>query len=125
MKLFYNVKGETRKSLVGTISRILNATATYLGAPSFAYEVGLDYRIDKTGTVTGPDNHGLEDALEEMGLEAEASEYDNDGLQPCEVSQEAEAAVEPRRFRRKPNARRTANLPHRRRLLPRRAASSR
>jgi hypothetical protein len=95
MKLFYNVKGDARKSLVGTISQILNTPTLYLGAPSFAYEVGPDYRIDKTGTVTGPDNHGLEAALKDMGFEAEVSEYDNSSLQHCEVPQEAELVAEP------------------------------
>jgi hypothetical protein len=95
MKRSYNFKGDARKSLVVAISQILNTPTTYLGTPSFAYEVGPDYRIDKTGTVTGPDNHGLEDALKEMGFEAEASDYDSDSPQPCEVPQEAKLVAEP------------------------------
>lgn len=58
MKINYNVTGAERKSLVGAISQELNAQTKYLGAPTFAYEAG-DYTIDKTGTVTGPDNCGL------------------------------------------------------------------
>ena len=52
MRLSYNVTGSERKSLVAAISHELNAPTKYLGAPTFAYEVG-GYHIDKTGTVTG------------------------------------------------------------------------
>lgn len=53
MELKYNVTGAKRKALVGKVSTLLNATTKYLGAPTFAYEVG-DYHIDKIGTLTGP-----------------------------------------------------------------------
>ena len=69
MKLSYNVTGQERKSLVGAISTILNAPTKYLGAPTFAYEVG-GYHIDKVGTLTGPDNLELEDALHQQGFDA-------------------------------------------------------
>lgn len=58
MRLSYNVTGSERKSLVAAISHELNAPTKYLGAPTFAYEVG-GYHIDKTGTVTGEDNREL------------------------------------------------------------------
>ena len=58
MKINYNVIGSERKSLVAAISQELNAPTKYLGAPSFAYEVG-GYHIDKNGTVTGEDNREL------------------------------------------------------------------
>ena len=58
MKINYNVTGAERKSLVGAISQELNVQIKYLGAPTFAYEIG-EYTIDKTGTVTGPDNRDL------------------------------------------------------------------
>lgn len=58
MKLNYNVTGADRKKLVTAISQELNAPTKYLGAPTFAYEIG-EYHIDKTGTVTGPDNRGF------------------------------------------------------------------
>jgi len=58
MRLSYNVTGPERKSLVAAISHELNAPTNYLGAPTFAYEVG-GYHIDKTGTVTGEDNREL------------------------------------------------------------------
>jgi hypothetical protein len=45
--------------------------------PTAAYEVG-GYIIDKTGTVTGPDNLDLEDALHQAGFDADGDtrEYD-------------------------------------------------
>lgn len=70
MELKYNVTGSERKSLVGRVSTILNAPTKYLGAPTFAYEVG-SYHIDKIGTLTGPDNLDLEDALHQQGLSAD------------------------------------------------------
>jgi len=70
MELKYNVTGSERKSLVGTISTALNAPTKYLGAPTFAYEVG-GYHIDKTGNLTGPDNLDLEDALHQAGFDAD------------------------------------------------------
>ena len=58
MKIHYNVTGTERKSLVGAISQELSAQTKYLGMPTAAYEVG-GYTIDKTGTLTGPDNRDL------------------------------------------------------------------
>lgn len=63
MRIHYNLTGAERKSLVGAISRELNTPARYLGAPTFAYEVG-SYHIDKAGTLTGPDNLDLEADLQ-------------------------------------------------------------
>ena len=77
MELKYNVTGSERKSLVGAISTALNVSTKYLGAPTFAYEVG-DYHIDKVGALTGPDNLDLEDALHQQGFDAagESRHYD-------------------------------------------------
>ncbi|MBT9173148.1 MAG: hypothetical protein DDT21_01538 [Syntrophomonadaceae bacterium] len=76
MKITYNVTGAQRKSLVGAISQELNAPTKYLGAPTFAYEVG-GYHIDKSGVVTGPDNLDLEAGLHALhGFEAAEREYD-------------------------------------------------
>jgi len=59
MKINYNVTGSERKSLVAAITQELNTPSKYLGAPTFAYEVG-GYHIDKNGTLTGEeDNPGL------------------------------------------------------------------
>jgi len=70
MKLNYNVTGSERKSLVGAISAALNTPTKYLGAPTFVYEIGA-YHVDKTGTLTGPDNLDLEDSLHQVGFDAE------------------------------------------------------
>ena len=70
MELKYNVTGSERKSLVGAISTLLDTPTKYLGAPTFAYEVG-GYHIDKVGTLTGSDNLDLEDALHQAGFYAD------------------------------------------------------
>jgi len=77
MRINYNVTGQERKVLVAAISQELNAPTNYLGAPTFAYEVG-GYHIDKNGVVTGPDNLDLESDLQGIhGFEAAEREYDD------------------------------------------------
>ena len=75
MRIHYNVTGPRRKSLVSVVSEELNAPTKYLGAPAFSYEVG-GYTIDKNGTLAGPDNLDLEDALHRAGFGAIEREYD-------------------------------------------------
>ena len=75
MKLVYNVTGAERKALVGAISQELNTPTKYLGAPTFAYEVG-GYHIDKEGTVTGADDFDLEARVHQHGFDAVIREYD-------------------------------------------------
>lgn len=58
MRIWYGVKGPKRKELVQAIAAELEEETKYLGAPSFAYEVG-EYLIDKEGMLQGPDNPGL------------------------------------------------------------------
>jgi len=58
MKISFNATGAERKKLVGVISSELNLPTKYHGMPTAAYEVG-EYYIDKTGTITGPDNRDL------------------------------------------------------------------
>jgi len=83
MELKYNVTGTQRKSLVGAISKELNAPTKYLGAPTFAYEVG-GYHIDKNGTLTGPDSLDLEDALHQQGFDADGDTRHYDEPDTCE-----------------------------------------
>jgi len=90
MKIYYNVTGKERKRLVGAVSTVLNAPAKYLGAPTFAYEVG-GYHIDKEGTVTGPDNYDLADKLFD-GYELICAELAYD------KPEDAETAAEPDRL---------------------------
>lgn len=76
MKLIYNVTGARRKELVGAISQELNAPTKYLGAPTFAYEVG-GYHIDKNGMLEGEDNPGLVADLQGLhDFKAITEEYD-------------------------------------------------
>lgn len=76
MQINYNVTGAERKSLVGVISQELNAPTKYLGAPTFAYEVG-GYHIDKNGILRGDDNPGLVADLQGLhDFKAITEEYD-------------------------------------------------
>lgn len=76
MKINYNITGAERKSLASAISQELNTPAKYLGAPSFAYEVGR-YRIDKNGMLEGEDNPGLvADLCGLHDFKAVSEEYD-------------------------------------------------
>ena len=54
MQIKYNVTGDRRKALVAVMRDVLQDTTRYLGAPSFAFQVGV-YTVDKNGTVTCPD----------------------------------------------------------------------
>lgn len=49
-----------RKDLVKAIGEILDLTPNYLGAPSFAYEIG-DFKVDRDGEI-------LQDPLSDPGL---------------------------------------------------------
>lgn len=76
MKINYNITGTQRKSLVGAISQELNVLIKYLGAPTFAYEVG-GYIIDRNGILTGMDSYGLIADLQGLhGFIAVSEEYD-------------------------------------------------
>ena len=75
MELKYNISGSDRKKLVGAMVEILRIPQKYLGVPTCAYKIG-EYHIDKTGTVTGPDNLDLKDALHQRGFDAVERQYD-------------------------------------------------
>ena len=55
MQIKFNVTSDKRKALVAVMRDALQDTTRYLGAPSFAFQVGK-YTIDKNGTVTCPDD---------------------------------------------------------------------
>lgn len=71
--LDYNVTGAERKRLVDAISAFTGEEARYLGAPSFAYEVGF-FHIDRAGSVSFDDRadseliEGLIEQLVEQGF---------------------------------------------------------
>ena len=54
MQIKYNVTGDKRKALVAVMRDVLQDTTRYLGAPSFAFQVGA-YTVDKNGTVICPE----------------------------------------------------------------------
>lgn len=70
MEFNFNVTGADRKRLAGAISEILGEPVNYLGAPTFAYEVGK-YHIDKNGLVTGEYAPELLAELAERGFAPE------------------------------------------------------
>lgn len=70
MEFNFNVTGADRKRLAGAISEILGEPVNYLGAPTFAYEIG-GYHIDKNGLVIGEHNPELFAELAKRGFEAE------------------------------------------------------
>ena len=61
--LDYNVSGAECKRLVQAISTFVGADATYLGAPTFAYEVNNFY-IDRNGVVCFDGNEEVEGLIE-------------------------------------------------------------
>ncbi|MDR0905252.1 MAG: virulence protein [Oscillospiraceae bacterium] len=76
MECKYNITGDSRKHLVNAIGIETKTAAKYLGAPTFAYEVG-GYTIDRNGTLTGSDNRAMVGCLKRVyGLIAESEEYD-------------------------------------------------
>ncbi len=51
--IYYDVNGQRRKDLVKALSEILLWEPKYLGAPSFAYDIG-NYHVTREGTVLCP-----------------------------------------------------------------------
>ena len=45
MEIKYNLTGTERKALVKTVSNIIGEKFKYLGAPSFAYQIGDDCTV--------------------------------------------------------------------------------
>lgn len=90
MTLRYNLTGSDRKRLVTAISEITGASANYLGAPSFAYQVDY-FIIDRNGGVTFDDRadseeiENLIETLDSQGFKAEP--------QPVEASEPVEPAL--------------------------------
>lgn len=94
MKINYNITGPKRKSLVGAISLELNAPTIYLGAPTFAYEVG-GYHIDKNGMLEGEDNPNLVADLQGLhDFKAITEEYDTPLPEPEPVPEDIQIPYE-------------------------------
>lgn len=80
MEIKYNVSGERRKAMVKVVSEALEGwEIKYLGAPSFAYQVG-DFEITRDGSLIFADRTNSEmvetvlEALAQAGFECEAHE---------------------------------------------------
>ena len=67
MEFKYNVTGNDKKKLIKAVSDILGCEAKYLGAPSFAYEIG-GVTVDKNGSLIFDDT--TDSAEAEMLVEA-------------------------------------------------------
>ncbi len=76
MQIKYDLTGKKRKDMVQVISKAADYDAGYLGAPSFAYEIG-DFTVTKDGTLEFSDRTDSEivenviETLREAGFEAE------------------------------------------------------
>lgn len=80
MEIKYNLTGTERKALVKAVSNIIGKKFKYLGAPSFAYQIGDDCTVTSDGTLkisNDTDNDKVEHLLEklyECGYETENDE---------------------------------------------------
>ena len=87
MTINYNRTGADRKPLIIAVSAITGAEAKYLGAPTFAYQVGF-YTIDRNGGITFDDQANSEEAknlverLSGMGFEAEPTNETSEATAP-------------------------------------------
>ena len=76
----FNVTGSERKRLVTAISKFVATAPRYLGAPSFAYEVGC-FTIDKYGRLSFDNLDaavGLVDELTDQGFISQESNLDDE-----------------------------------------------
>ncbi|MGN0107606.1 MAG: virulence protein [Hominilimicola sp.] len=77
MEIKYNLTGADRKALVKAVSDIVGEPSKYLGAPSFAYQIGDWYTITRNGTLEiseyadSEQVERLREKLYEQGFEAE------------------------------------------------------
>ena len=97
MQIKYNVTGDRRKAMVAVIRDVLQDTTRYLGAPSFAFQVGA-YTVDKNGTVTcqeGTDEAQIEMLIRELVHDGFIGERVGEATKPAEPK-----AVEPDQLRK-------------------------
>ena len=86
MRIKYNVTGDRRKALVAVMRDVLQDTTRYLGAPSFAFQVGV-YTVDKNGTVTcpeGTDEAQIEILIRELAHDGFSGERVGEAAKPAE-----------------------------------------
>ena len=70
MEIRFGYTGEQRKELVKTIGEFTGQPPVYQNAPTFAYRIG-EYKVDKRGTLTSPNDPSLIQWLKDSGFEAE------------------------------------------------------
>ena len=70
MEIRFGYTGEQRKELVKTIGEYTGQPPVYQNAPTFAYRIG-EYKVDKRGTLIGPNDQALRKWLKDSGFEAE------------------------------------------------------
>lgn len=70
IEIRFGYTGEQRKELVKTIGEFTGQPPVYQNAPTFAYRIG-EYKVDKRGTLTGPNDRALRKWLKDSGFEAE------------------------------------------------------
>ena len=85
MQIKYNVTGDRRKALVAVMRDTLQDTTRYLGAPSFAFQVGA-YTVDKNGTVT------CQEGTDETQIKMLIRELEHDGFIGERVAEAAKPA---------------------------------
>ena len=69
MEVAYGVTGPDRKTMVAVIATATGEKANYLGMPSQAFKIG-EYVVDKEGTLLGPKNEALIEAIAAKGFSA-------------------------------------------------------
>lgn len=70
MEIRFGYTGEQRKELVKTIGEFTGQPPVYQNAPTFAYCIG-EYKVDKRGMLTDPNDRALRKWLKDSGFEAE------------------------------------------------------
>jgi len=86
MQIKYNVTGDRRKAMVAVMRDVLQDTTRYLGAPSFAFQVGA-YTVDKNGTVTcldGTDEAQIDMLIRELAHDGYIGERVGEVAKPAE-----------------------------------------
>ena len=81
MKIHYSITKEQRKKLVEVVGKALGVTASYCGAPTFAYKVGA-FEITRDGSICFGDEadeaevERVRTALREVGFVAEEDPFE-------------------------------------------------
>lgn len=99
MKIHYNITKEQRKKMVEIVGKALGVTASYCGAPSFAYKVGA-FEITRDGSICFGDEadeaevERVRTALREVGFVAEEADAPEMPPTATETATEAESEAE-------------------------------